>query len=457
MPAPAKSDRRFLEQHGTKWRVVVNVPRDLQKAVGKTKLKQPLDTDSLAEANRLKWPWVAKFQHQIDQYRNPQGLPQDLDKEAMRLASMKQAIRTEAEDAAFLEYVHQRVEDIAGDPVAPEVPGEPPVYAQEREQAVLRFVGLATGKRTPIDAQRERYEKQLNVKPRTMADDKRAIRYLLDWCKANDVPPYVETFKKRDAVAFFDDFPDILGTKQPRTLNKYIRRLGSYWKWMGNRDDGIVNVWQERSYAVPHETTNDKERPFTDDEVKRLLAGDAPQEMHDLMRIGALSGARLDAIVCLAVKDCANNTFVFKPQKKEPGPRLCPIHPDLYQIIERRTVGKQPDDPLFPEWPPVKKAGSLRERSFKASPQFTEYRRSVGIDERREGNRRSRVNFHSFRRWFITSAERADQPESIIASVVGHTRNGMTLGVYSAGPKLEQARRCVEAVKLPKINRSGQG
>lgn len=25
----------------------------------------------------------------------------------------------------------------------------------------------------------------------------------------------------------------------------------------------------------------------------------------------------------------------------------------------------------------------------------------------------------------------------------------MTLGVYSAGPKLEQARRCVEAVRLP--------
>ena len=53
------------------------------------------------------------------------------------------------------------------------------------------------------------------------------------------------------------------------------------------------------------------------------------------------------------------------------------------------------------------------------------------------------------RRWFITEAERADQPESIIAAVVGHKRHGMTLGRYSAGPLLEQARRCVEAVKLP--------
>jgi hypothetical protein len=55
----------------------------------------------------------------------------------------------------------------------------------------------------------------------------------------------------------------------------------------------------------------------------------------------------------------------------------------------------------------------------------------------------------SFRRYFITKAEQADQMEHIIAVVVGHKRTGMTLGRYSGGPLLEQARRCVEAVKLP--------
>ncbi|MFH8566824.1 hypothetical protein ACH4EA_39095, partial [Streptomyces sp. NPDC017988] len=77
------------------------------------------------------------------------------------------------------------------------------------------------------------------------------------------------------------------------------------------------------------------------------------------------------------------------------------------------------------------------------------YRRSVGVDHVVPGQRRSLVNFHSFRRWFITKAEQADQPESIIAAVVGHKRKGMTLGRYSAGPLIAQARRCVEAVKLP--------
>ena len=67
----------------------------------------------------------------------------------------------------------------------------------------------------------------------------------------------------------------------------------------------------------------------------------------------------------------------------------------------------------------------------------------------RNQHRRSLVNFHSFRRYFITKAEQADQMEHIIAVVVGHKRTGMTLGRYSGGPLLEQARRCVEAVRLP--------
>lgn len=70
-----------------------------------------------------------------------------------------------------------------------------------------------------------------------------------------------------------------------------------------------------------------------------------------------------------------------------------------------------------------------------------------------EGRRRSLVNFHSFRRWFITRAEQADQPENVIKAVVGHKRQGITLSKYSAGPELQQAKRCVEAVKLPPLDK----
>jgi integrase len=97
--------------------------------------------------------------------------------------------------------------------------------------------------------------------------------------------------------------------------------------------------------------------------------------------------------------------------------------------VARRTKGKRGADDLFPEYPVPKRSTSQRERSFRASNEFTEYRRSVGVEEVVPGRRRSLVNFHSFRRYFITKAEQADQMEHIIAVVVGHKRTGMTLGV----------------------------
>ena len=50
----------------------------------------------------------------------------------------------------------------------------------------------------------------------------------------------------------------------------------------------------------------------------------------------------------------------------------------------------------------------------------------------------------------MTKAEQAGQPESLIRAVVGHKRDGVTLGTYSGGPSIEQRRAVVEAVRLPK-------
>ena len=82
-----------------------------------------------------------------------------------------------------------------------------------------------------------------------------------------------------------------------------------------------------------------------------------------------------------------------------------------------------------------------------ASALFVLYRRKVlGPDP--PGRRRAVANFHSFRRWFISQAERAGIDERVISDVVGHARRSMT-GRYSAGSSMDQMRACVEAVKLP--------
>ena len=427
--------------------MVVAVPRKVHAVIGKTKLKQDLGTDSLAEANRLKPAIVAALQARIDRAM----ALEDTMGTALRLAALRREVVAAGEDPEALDLeIEDRAEKLAGQPIGTTQDGRP-VFDPKKDDDAHQFHGIATGKRTPLDASRKAYLSQLSVKPRTLGDDERAFRSLVDWCKAEGVPAFREAFTKRHAVQFADDLLANSEGRSPVTLNKYITRLGLYWKFMARRGEVEGNLWQGLTYRVPEETDEEKERPFTDDEVTTLLKGPAPQHMHDLMRIAALTGARLEVIVSLRVRDCQDGMIWFKPAKKEMNGRSVPIHPSLTEIIQRRTAGKALDGDMFPEWPPPREEGSERERSFKASNHFTVYRKTVGVHELLDGKRRSRVNFHSFRRWFIQQARWADQPEAVIQSVVGHKNQSITFGTYGREASEAQLQACVEAVVLPEV------
>ncbi|QOG07506.1 tyrosine-type recombinase/integrase [Aureimonas sp. OT7] len=444
------TDTSFLEKKDGRYRVVVAVPRALHAELG-TKLKRPLGTDSLAAANVLKWQVVAELKAIINAALK-RGGRDPLAREALAMAAERRRAQTHEDLQALDDAVSIRAEQIAGafqtvdHPLLGEVEE---AVDPSRLRDAQAFTALALGNATPIAHHHSDYLAQLTVKSRTRADDERAIRYLENWCHRNRVAATLQAITRRTATRFMDDMGSVAAGLSNITLQKYINRLSAYWKWLLRREYVEANVWAGLSLPNQSPKHDERERPFTAEEMVKLFAGPAPTALRDVMLIGALTGARLDAVVDLKVKDCADSLFLFKPQKREPAPRAVPIHSALVDLVARRTDGRKPDDDLFPEWP-APKANSLRERSFKTSNAFTAYRREVGVDQVVQGKRRSLVNFHSFRRWFITEAERAGQPEHIIAAVVGHKRQGMTLGRYSAGPAIAQARECVEAVRLPK-------
>ncbi len=96
----------------------------------------------------------------------------------------------------------------------------------------------------------------------------------------------------------------------------------------------------------------------------------------------------------------------------------------------------------------------MRERSAYCSKRFTAYRRGIGVDDQIDGKRRSLVNFHSWRRWFITKMERAAVDGDLISAIVGHKRSGLTLGRYSEGPEMEAAKLAIAKVLLPPLDGS---
>lgn len=96
----------------------------------------------------------------------------------------------------------------------------------------------------------------------------------------------------------------------------------------------------------------------------------------------------------------------------------------------------------------------MRERSFKTSNHFTDYRRAVGVDEVVPGARRARVNFHSFRRWFVSRMEQAGVDGDLVSAIVGHQRGSITLDTYSESTTIARAREAISRVKLPPLDGS---
>jgi integrase len=155
---------------------------------------------------------------------------------------------------------------------------------------------------------------------------------------------------------------------------------------------------------------------------------------------------RLEEIYRLTVADCAGGWFRIRYAKTRAGLRRVPIHPGLAAIVARRCEGKPAKAFLFHEPGPVRED---RERSMALSKRFGYYRRTLGVHETVNGARHSRVDFHSWRRWFITAARNAGVDRAVVAAVVGHEVGNLTDDTYSGGPSEERLRACVEAVQLP--------
>lgn len=454
----------YLERHGTGYRVTMGVPKALRDRVGSARLRRSLGTDSRREALRLMGPVVSEFLALIDDAKI-EAPPSDVQPlgqwqaEALRLREALAEERSRGNEAgvgALEDLALEHVERIRGASVHDDDADVDP----DKEAAASHFFTVAMGRETPVeDVLAEYHRERSDLTARTKADNARAVSRLLEHCKRRHLRPTVEQINRREAGRFVSAMQDQLAdpktgaTISNKTVNKYLTGLRSLWTWMEKRGFAESNVWSRQSLPKEKRAREDRERPFTDDEVARLLSGEPSRSsLYPIMLIAALSGARLDAVVSLRVRDVQGGQLHFKPQKSEPDARDVPIHSRLQPLIDSLAAGRGADEDLFvsaggaPDYPDE---GGAVARSNTASKAFTYYRRTVGVDEKRDGNRRGLVNFHSFRRWFITKAHQAGQPEHIVHAVVGHRITGMSFGVYSGGASIEQLRACVEAVQLP--------
>jgi integrase len=429
---------------------VVEVPPSLREAVGRKRLRKTLATRDMVTAKARVWAVVADLKRQIEAARQATTGDMVTDEARALRKALREAPPSEA--ASLRGIIDDRAYELRGDPIgdARGVPSSDYEFDPEREKRATAFHQLATGQATPIDEHLEQWLSEATYVLRTMGDHRRAIQRLKEWGAET-----VEAVDRKRAGAFISwllrphEVSNWSGDRA--TASKYKSSLSNYWTFLRRKGHVEINPWLDQPIAKAKanlDGTETKERPFTDGEMRTLLAGPADPLVADLMRMAALSGMRIEELCSLKVRDCAGGLFKVTRAKTTAGVRSVPIHSDLCAIVAGRSAGKGLDSFLFDDLPPPPE-GSRRERSSPAVKRFSRYTRRVAVAVVVPGKRRSPVNFHSFRRWFCTRAEQAGQPETIIAAVVGHKRHGMTFGVYSGGPSEMQFRACVESVKLP--------
>lgn len=460
MPAQKKLGTN-LEWHGNRIRVVIRVPPSMVPRVGKTKLKEALNTTDVLEAEREK----------VDVIKRLRASLQGTKTTAVRASLVEQALEVKR----LREEGQLRLSNSgsASDPFDPEAAAlDETIDAVERRhgtEEAERFAAVALGISTPLTALVDRwFAEKADLSIGYKEDIRRSLARLEAWCGRTRTPKTVEAITQRIAGRYIHEQFVSAGV-DVKTANKDLSCLRSYWRWLRKRHGTKENPWLEQSLEKPkqrREAASPKKRPFSDDEVRRLLTGIRSQREREFSLMSALSGLRLEEVAGLRVKDCANGCLRVTDAKTPSGLRTIPAHPALSELIARRSVGKAPEAYLFDDLE-EQREGSKRDRSAPVSQAFTRERRRLGVDERASlAQRQSNVDFHSWRRWFVRKAvEGLEQGAKgytawTIANVVGHKIEdgtldgtalplGMTMGRYAGAASLEAMRACVESVRLP--------
>jgi integrase len=370
-----------------------------------------------------------------------------------------------AAELELMDIAERMAQQVADDPYAGEPGSIAEIVAEEAERIAVAkeplvgsavasaFYKRATGRGgTPVDQHFEEWISRSPAAPRTDMKRRKVMSDLLNWSPSLTVEA-MDIRVMREAVS-----GALRKGRSAPTVNASLSVLSTYWSWMIDQQyakEGSNN-WTKVREPVRKKNFDNEPRAFTDKELAQLIAASAQRPLiSDFIKIAALTGARLEEIGRLQVRHVnLTEASVFLPgTKTEAAPRTIPLHQGLHSIFSTRIEGKQSDAWLFTELP-ERDAVSPMGRTSPISKAFTRYRRALGIDDHAEGQRNSRVTFHSIRKWTTHQLVESGASDGVIEDIMGWGRRGSKsrdmLRRYDNDPKVRgAAREAVAAIKLP--------
>ncbi len=328
--------------------------------------------------------------------------------------------------------------------------------------------------REDVSAHLDTYLAAADFAPKTVSERRGNIGRFAKWAAEQNPALTLDRIDRKKAGKYVSEAIDKM---HPQTQKKHLAALRGYWRWLAAR--GHVDLppgalmdagwpWDgqqvQRNGKRVERGSREEERPFADAEAKTLLYAPYPDGMDpdhegqiaDAIRISLLSGMRMAEVLTLWVEEVregpegAGLVFDIQQGKTDAAARPVPVHPDLMKIVQRRLKDAKGADKPGKAWL-FHELADERDPGDTFGKRFRRYRLALGVDDKRDGKRRSLVNFHSARRWFATAADRAGQTEAVIKDIVGHVpdRKNVTRSSYIARSSGAQMRACIESVMLP--------
>lgn len=195
------------------------------------------------------------------------------------------------------------------------------ISSESGEEDAELFLSVATGEATPIRTLFKNWAaERKDLKPKQVSDYERSINRFTNWLAERKLPTTIETTDRKRAGRFISEAM-VAKERHPKTANKDISALSSYWKWLIKKGFADINPWAGQSLskkAAPKLT----KRPYTNEEVRKLVEGAGDAMLSDTIKVAALSGMRLSEIVSLKVADVKDRVFNIREAKTDAGVRM---------------------------------------------------------------------------------------------------------------------------------------
>ncbi len=443
-----RNPSRHLRLKGKTWQFRIGIPADCRDHFkGQQNYVESTNTGDIVTARRFRDRREREMKDMFDAIRSGVLVSDDQARWALAGQLAREAFRaSEDDDEQFLIVTEAQDQS----------------ERLSRKPALQAAFDKAWSGEEEVGAFVEVWLKEVNLSPKTTLDYRGILGRFTAWCKSSGHT--IKDINRKTAGKYVAG--ELLDPEKMTrvTAKKHLGAIAGYWEHLrvrghsAHREDESPWAGQILKERGKQGTTEEPERPFTDEELRKLLYLDTPAkrgqprweaELRELALVSTLSGLRIGELVGLTVDACQSDAFDLAKSKTEAGVRLVPIHSKLADLIAKRCEGRSGQALLFEEFKGLPNAPDTLSKAF------TRRRKALGVHEGREGKRRSLVNFHSFRRTFSEKALHADIPEAFIEAVIGHVgdskgKKSVLRKSYAVrGESWEQRVRCVEAVTVP--------